>query len=303
MGVEKRKTTGEFITEAVAIHNNYYDYSKVVYLNRNKKVTIICPIHGEFEQTPNGHQKGYGCYKCGRIKCKKTTEEFIIDAKKVHGDKYDYSKTKYIDAFTDIVITCPKHGDFKQRPSNHLNNCDCKQCSLEDVAKQFSDDTETFITKAKQTHGDKFDYSKVKYTNSVTNITIICSKHGDFEQLPSNHISGNGCPICMSSKGEELILNWLRLNNIKFIRQHRFKNCRDIRPLPFDFYLPDYNTCIEYQGRQHYEIIEIWGGVKGLADRKRKDIIKHNYCVTENIKLISIKHNENPLEKLNPILL
>lgn len=300
---KERKTTEDFILEMSKLHNNKYDYSKVNYINRNTKVIITCHIHGDFEQTPNGHQKGYGCYECGRNKCKKTTEDFILEAKSIHGDKYDYSKTKYTHAFNDVIITCPMHGDFKQRPNNHLNSCGCKKCSLDDISKQFSDNKESFIEKAVKVHGDKYGYSLVNYIDSTTNVKIICQKHGEFEQLPSNHLQGTRCPLCTISKGEEKILNWLQENGIEFNPQHRFNNCRDIRPLPFDFYLPDYNTCIEYQGRQHFESVDAWGGNDAFKDRQRKDQIKENYCKLKGIKLISIHHNEDIQIKLKTVLI
>jgi hypothetical protein len=297
MGAEKRKTTAEFVIEATILHSDKYDYTKVNYTNRNIKVIIICPIHGEFEQTPNGHLKGYGCYSCGRNSTKTTRNKFIEKAEKIHGFFYNYSNINYIGALNCITIECPLHGEFTQKATNHLNGSGCKQCSLDKVSNDFSDDTDTFIKKAKLVHGNKYDYSKVNYVDNRTKVTIICSKHGDFEQLPSNHKSGTRCPLCIISKGEEKILEWLLENDIEFTPQHRFPDCRDKRPLPFDFYLPKYNTCIEYQGRQHFETIQQWGGVLGLKDRQKKDKIKLDYCSFKKINLISIKHDEDDILK------
>ncbi len=297
MGVEKRKTVAEFALNASEIHNDKYDYSNVVYTNRNNKVSIICPIHGQFEQTPNGHLKGYGCYECGRNKTKTTESEFIEKSKLVHGDFYDYSNINYQGALKPVTIKCPIHGNFTQIANNHLNGSVCKECSLEKISNDFSDDTDTFIKKAKLVHGNKYDYSQVNYVDNMTKVKIICHKHGVFEQLPSNHKSGNRCPVCTISKGEEVILEFLLENEIDFTPQHRFKDCRDKRPLPFDFYLPKYNTCIEFNGRQHYEVVEKWGGSIGLKDRQKKDKIKVDYCINQNINLISIKHDEDDILK------
>lgn len=297
MGVEKRKSVSDFVLEANTIHNNKYDYTKVIYTNRNNKVTITCPIHGDFEQTPNGHLKGYGCYNCGRNKTKTTEHEFITKIKEVHGDFYDYSNLNYSSALNPVTIKCPIHGEFTQIANNHLNGSGCKECSLDKISNDFSDNTDIFIEKAKLVHGNKYDYSQVNYIDNMTKVKIICSKHGVFEQLPSNHKSGSRCPLCTISKGEEMILEFLLENKIDFIPQHRFKDCRDKRPLPFDFYLPKYNTCIEYNGRQHFEIIEQWGGTIGLKDRQKKDEIKVKYCRDKNINLISIKHDETDILK------
>jgi len=136
----------------------------------------------------------------------------------------------------------------------------------------------------------------------MTKVTIICSKHGEFEQSPSNHKSGHRCPLCTISKGEEKILEWLLENEITFTPQYRFPDCRDIRPLPFDFYLHDYNTCIEYQGRQHFEVVDIWGGSDALLDRIKKDNIKKQYCENKNITLLSIHHNDDVTNKLKTML-
>lgn len=297
MGAEKRKSVSDFILEAAEIHNNKYDYSNVVYTNRNNKVTITCPIHGQFEQTPNGHLKGYGCYACGRNKTKTTESEFIEKSKLIHGDFYDYSNINYQSALKPVTIKCPIHGEFTQKANNHLNGSGCKECSLDKISKQFSDNTETFIEKAIKVHGNKYDYTKINYVDSKTKIIIKCPIHGEFKQLSTNHIQGTRCPLCTISKGEEHILNWLLVNDIEFIPQHRFPECRDKRPLPFDFYLPKFNTCIEYNGRQHFEVIQQWGGDLGLVDRQKKDKIKVDYCRNQNINLISIKHDEDDILK------
>jgi len=297
MGTEKRKSISDFILEAAEIHNNKYNYSNVVYTNRNTKVSIICPIHGQFEQTPNGHLKGYGCYDCGRNKTKTTESEFIKKAKLIHGDFYDYSNLNYQGALKPVTIKCPIHGEFTQIANNHLNGSTCKECSLDKISSDFSDDTDTFIKKAKLVHGNKYDYSKVNYIDNFTKVKIICSKHGEFEQLPSNHKSGTRCPLCTISKGEEKILEWLLENDIDFTPQQRFPDCRDKRPLPFDFYLPKFNTCIEYNGRQHFDVIQQWGGDLGLLDRQKKDKIKVDYCRNQKINLISIKHDEDDILK------
>ena len=127
-------TKEEFVKEAIKIHGNRYDYSKVEFLGVKKKVCIICPIHGEFWQVAYSHLKGHGCSKCagvGRL----TTEEFVQRAKQVHGDKYDYSKTEYVNARTKVCIICHKknrngieHGEFWQTPNEHIHGRGCPKC-------------------------------------------------------------------------------------------------------------------------------------------------------------------------------
>jgi hypothetical protein len=303
MGVEKRKTAAEFALNASEIHNDKYDYSKVIYTNRNNKVIITCPIHGDFEQTPNGHLKGYGCYACGRNKTKTTEDDFIKKAKEIHGDFYDYTNLIYSGALKPVTIKCPLHGEFTQIANNHLNGSSCKQCSLDKISSDFSDDVETFIEKAKKKHGNKYDYSKVKYTGSINLVTIICPKHGDFNQSASSHKAGRGCPVCMSSKGEKIIKNWLEAENIAYKPQHKFDDCRNILPLPFDFYLVDSNICIEFNGIQHYKPVNYFGGEEGFIKTQKRDKIKEKYCIDNNIELLVIKYNEDITEKIKAMLL
>ena len=194
----KKKTTKEFILEAKEVHGNKYDYSLVDYVNNNTLVKIICKEHGVFEKKPLKHTcNKQGCPVCSKIKThdnqRKTTKEFILEAKEIHGDKYDYSLVNYVNNSTPIKIICKEHGVFEQIPYNHLNGKGCKYCG--GTAKM---DTNLFIIKAKEIHGDKYDYSLVNYVNSATKVKIICKEHGIFEQTPNNHISkGYGCFKCL----------------------------------------------------------------------------------------------------------
>ena len=132
-GKARQLTTEEFIRRAKEIHGDKYDFSKAVYVRSQEKVCIICPKHGEFWIKPNKllSQKR-GCPKCGREKMGKdrrlTTDEFIERARKVHGNKYDYSKVEYKDGKTEVCIICPEHGEFWQKPENHLAGCGCHEC-------------------------------------------------------------------------------------------------------------------------------------------------------------------------------
>lgn len=132
-GNTKKLSLTEFIERSRKIHGNKYDYSKARYVNNGTKVCIICPIHGEFWQTPHNHLIGRGCNKCKNNKISvsetKTTEKFVLEARKVHGDKYDYSKTEYLSAKDKVCIVCPEHGDFWQEASSHISGCGCPKCN------------------------------------------------------------------------------------------------------------------------------------------------------------------------------
>ena len=195
--INRRKDIDNFITEAQQIHKNEdgtpkYDYSNVNYINALTKVTIICPIHGAFEQKPSSHLSGCGCPQCNHRSYVYTKEEFIEKAKEIHGDKYDYSKVNYINANTKVCIICPIHGEFWQIPYNHLKGQNCPKCSH----RSYAYTKEEFIEKAKEIHGNKYDYSKVEYVNNETKVCIICPIHGEFWQTPNNHFNSCGCYLC-----------------------------------------------------------------------------------------------------------
>lgn len=154
--------------------------------------------------------------------------------------------------------------------------------------------TDQFIDDSVIIHGNKYDYSLVEYKNISIKVKIICKEHGIFEQTPSKHInSKQGCPFCNESKGENEIKMFLQNNNILFERQKTFNNCKNIKKLKFDFYLPKYNTCIEYDGEQHFNSIKYFGGDYRLKYIKINDRIKDKFCIENNIKLIRISYNQD----------
>ena len=292
----KKYTTEEFIVKANLIHNNKYNYSLVDYKGSKTKVKIICEKHGVFIQYPFHHLNQHGCPKCANVK-KLTTEEFIKRSKLVHDNKYDYSLVNYINAKTKVKIICEKHGIFSQMPFHHMNNVGCSKC-----ANVKRSTTEEFIDKAKLIHQKKYDYSLVNYINNKTKVKIICKKHGVFEQKPIHHLNYHGCPICKSSRGENKIYNYLIENNIEFEREKKFKDLGNKR---FDFYLPNLNTCIEFDGEQHFKEINFFGGKKGLEQIETSDLIKNQYCEYNNIKIIRISYTDydNVYNIMNSLLM
>jgi hypothetical protein len=130
------------------------------------------------------------------IRKKLTAEEFIELARKVHGGKYDYSKTVYVDNYTKVCIICPEHGEFWQTPDNHLRGQRCRICANVLKSEKTRKSKEQFISDAKEKHGIKYDYSKVEYINSATKVCIVCPKHGEFWQRPNAHLNGRGCSRC-----------------------------------------------------------------------------------------------------------
>jgi very-short-patch-repair endonuclease len=283
--VGKNKTTEEFIQEAKTIHGNKYDYSKVDYQKSYEKVKIICFQHGEFEQRSIEHLRGTGCPKCaGNIKL--TKSEFITKAKGIHGNQYDYSQVEYVNIDRKVKILCKKHGLFEQTPSNHLNGKGCLKCAGKNKT------TADFIKEAKEIHGNKYDYSKVEYIKSNQKVKIICQKHGLFEQAPSNHLQGNGCPKCNFSKGEQKIEAYLNEKNINFESQKRFDKLKHKSYLLYDFYLPDFNLLIEYDGIQHVKPVDQFGGEKGFKQTQKRDKLKNEFVKKNRIDLLRISYLE-----------
>ena len=276
----ERKTTSDFIKEAKEIHKDKYDYSLVYYINNEVNIKIICTEHGIFEQTPSNHLRGSGCKKC--ISDNRINKNFIQTAKNKFGNKYDYSLVNYINNITKVKIICSEHGIFEQVPKDHLRCDGCPYCSGKKM------NTELFIKKSSEIHDNLYDYSLSNYISANINIKIICKKHGEFEQKPISHIRGSGCPICKISKGENEILKYLKKYNIKFETQKTFNDCKNMKLLPFDFYLPNYNICIEFQGDQHFNPVDFFGGIIKFEDLQKRDKIKETYCINNNIRLLLI---------------
>lgn len=286
----KRLTKEEFIEKARNVHGDKYDYSKVEYVNNKKSVIIICPEHGEFSMKPNCHvDLRQGCPKCGYRKMGKErmigTETFISKAIAVHGDKYDYSKVEYNGTDEKVCITCKKHGDFWQTPHHHLSGQGCSKCygnqkiSLDD-----------FIKKANAVHGGEYGYEKAVYVNRRTPIEITCKKHGSFFQIPSDHLSGHGCPKCYHSKLEDKVRRFLEKNGFSFVEEKTFDDLVYKRKLRFDFYIEKYKVAIECQGEQHYNEVNFGKSEKDtsklLEELKERDILKKEYCKENGITLL-----------------
>lgn len=297
VGNNIKSNKDDFIEKSKKIHGDKYNYDSVDYINCETKVKIICPDHGIFEQRPTRHFNGDGCSKCsGNFS---SVEKFIQIANKVHNNKYDYSLINYKNNKTKVKIICKDHGIFEQRPDNHIGNIQgCPICGIESSKNKTTDSVDLFISKSNKIHNNKYDYSLVNYKNSKTKVKILCSNHGDFLQTPNSHLRGNGCPVCQNSKGENKICEILDKNNIKYNRQKTFSDCKDTNELPFDFYLINYHTCIEFDGIQHFIPIEYWGGKKNLEYIKKHDKIKDEYCQKNKIKLIRIRYNHKNIENI-----
>ena len=368
--MSKRLTTNDFILKANNVHDNFYDYSKVNYVNNSTKVTITCPLHSHFEQSPNHHLNGSGCKQCKRMKskysenefiqksktiwgnlkfdysklqyinlqsvinlrcvehnvsftqtasthlsgkhsgCKQCstikrassltsdTESFILKANNVHDNFYDYSKVNYINAKTKVTITCPLHSDFEQVPASHISGNGCKQCSTLKIAKVLNSNTNNFILKANNIHDNFYDYSKVNYINVRTKVIISCPTHGDFEQVPNYHLSGNGCPVCGTeksalqqryqiSKQEQEYADYL----IELLGSEKVEqsNRTILNGKELDIYLPEHKIAIEYNGIYWHSS----GKKEDDAVKRKQHLEKTELCANQGIELLHINEGDN----------
>ena len=157
---------------------------------------------------------------------KLTTEEFIAKSKAVHGDKYIYDKSVYVNSKKKVIITCPYHGDFLQTPHSHIMRKGCINCG---GSKRLT--TEEFVAKAIEVHGNAYDYKLVNYINNSSKVLVICSAHGVFEQRPYDHLNGKGCFKCYGTPNK---------TREEFIAQARLLHCDK-----YDYSLVEYNNAHE----------------------------------------------------------
>jgi very-short-patch-repair endonuclease/Fe-S cluster biogenesis protein NfuA len=297
----------DFIKRASNIHKNKYDYSQSVFNGVNKKIKIICKIHGIFEQTAKSHMNGHGCSKCSskessirytnKKKINILSNDIIIYRLKSYFINYDYSNT-VIEGIRENAmiynIVCPYGHTFNKRLNNHLY---CKQGCSECSSNKLT--TESFIEKLNKIHLNSYDYSEVNYINNKTKVKIICKVHGIFNQSPIKHLSGSGCPVCNNtniSKGEKYIYKYLTENKIDFEYQKRMGDTLQV----FDFYVESLNLVIEYDSIQHFEPREFFGGELNFKDQLRRDFIKNKYCADNKISIKRISYKN--LTKLKEIL-
>ena len=304
-----KKLTTEQVINVITSTTNY-DTSELTYEASNAKLKLIChekdekgKEHGYFFVTLGHLKNGHGCPKCGAKKRtekrKKTVDNFVIEARQIHGWKYDYSKVEYKNAHTKVCIICPEHGEFWQTPASHLLKRGCPKCSKPHLKYT----TEEFIEKARKVHGDKYDYSKVEYENASKKVKIICKKHGEFLQTPSEHLNGCGCKYCKESHLESDIRAALVKNKINFL--YDVRDITWLKPLTFDFYLPDYSIAIECQGEQHFFPIEHFGGEENFKNTKKRDELKRKLCKENNVKLLeysNYKYNNTILTNVEDII-
>ena len=196
--------------------NDDYAYSKVEYTGIDNKVIIIDELGHEHSVTAYNVSK---CYRLSPLSVVDKNRYFATRSKILHNDKYDYSKVDYIRNNVNVIIICKEHGEFGQTPANHLRNNGCPKCSNDVSGDARKSNTVEFIIKAKIIHGDKYNYAETKYIKAKTKLKIICSTHGEFEQIAQSHLSGSGCPVCSNNKqlsNENFIIRVKKVHGDKY---------------------------------------------------------------------------------------
>lgn len=275
------------------------------YQSQKIPITGKCLICGTIStKLPKTFQNGR-CRGCANInhpggffRSCKSNEQFLNEAKIVHGDAFDYLEP-YQRARIKIKIRCKTcQTIFYQWPQSHLDGNKCKRCMHNN---RFSKVNE-FETACMIIHDNQYEYFQ-DYQRASKKIKIKCKTcHSIFYQIAGNHKNSEaGCSnCCVCSKGERKVKSWLDHANISYSQHFKFDDCKYVNKLIFDFYLPDYNTCIEYDGEQHYKTIPEWGGYQEFNRIKIRDSIKNDYCKNNNINLIRIPYYES--DNINYIL-
>ena len=293
--------------------NHYWYISKVYEINPNievieeyrgyhEKILHKCKIDGyEWYVAPSVILSGSGCPECASLirlqKRRKTHDIYVEEVAKIN-PSIEVIET-YINTHTKILHRCKACGhEWYVEPSHILIGNGCPVCAKISMAIKERKSHEEYVNEVFIINPNIEVVEE--YINAKTPILHRCRIDGyEWYAIPSNILNGRGCPKCRFSYGEYNIDKYLTKHNIVHIFQHRFSDCKNKRTLPFDFYLPDYNVCIEFDGKQHFEAVDIFGGIDSLQATQRNDNIKTKYCANNNIILLRIKYDQNIEEILN----
>ena len=276
------------------------------YVNSKTKLKHHCLIHDEYWVTsPFNVLKGCGCPQCLKERMSLSNsfnqKDYINILKSKNSNVIPIGE--YVNVKTPILHKCKVHDyDWMTTPDSVLQGCGCPQCSREKISSKLKKTASEYLEELKVANPDIIALED--YIDSRTPILHKCLIHNHvWRNSPTHILSGTGCPLCLESRGERLVRQWLEEHRIDFEFQKIFVDCRDEKPLPFDFYLPKYNLCIEYQGQQHYKPIDYFGGLDNLAYVIKHDKIKESYCKDNGISLLHIPYYKKAEEELNNFLL
>lgn len=299
-GNNLKKTQEKYIQEVRHINPDVAVIG--MYVNARTKILHICKIDGyEWYVAPYVVLRGDKCPKC-QGNARKNTEEYVNEVSIINpnidvlGD--------YLNSLTPILHKCKIDGhEWFAEPANILSGRGCPECKRRILSNIFTKSHEQYVKDVAEINPDIEVLEQ--YVNARTPILHRCKQDGySWNIAPLNILTGQGCPQCQESSGERRIRQWLQNKNIKYIYQKTFSDCKDKKELPFDFYLPDYNVCIEFDGRQHFEPVDFAGKGEEWAEKqfesaKHHDEIKNEYCRSNNIHLLRIPYFKNVEEELD----
>ena len=289
--MSKKLSKTEILNKCRVKHNNKYTYIEDSIVDTRTPMIIICPIHGEFPQTPNHHMRGAGCSKCNKSS-KYTTETVIEQFKKVHGEKYSYDKVNFINMKTPVEVTCKIHGSFFPTPKNHKNGSGCPKCANLIRNNHSKKDHNQAVEDFNKKHQYKYQYVS-EYKHSKEKIEILCPTHGKFLMEPNAHLNGQGCSKCSNkqSNAEKEIISFLSDIGVENIIE------RDMHlGFELDIYIPEYNLAIEYDGLTfHSKGSTFPNNLNHFNPNKHKH--KTDVCEENGIQLLHIFENEWILNK------
>lgn len=281
-------TKEELIERAVKVHGNKYVYDKVPdEFKANDRITIICPVHGEFTQCARNHYRGSGCRKCGTEESSKsrilTTESFIEKYRDKFGDVYDTSLVDYKDSESEVTMICPKHGEFRKTPHALMRGEGCPKCGRESSIDGHRLSREEVIRRANEVHGFKYNYEKYNGEKLSDEVTIICPIHGEFRQTMRKHLMGSGCRECAYEKLRELQRKPLEriIRECEEVHDHKYRYILDFEyvnnksylhavcPIHGDF-MQEINAHLKGQGCQKCGIEE----AKAKLRHDREEVIR-----------------------------
>ena len=298
IGNQTRKNHKDYVNELSLKNPNIIVLD--VYIDSNTPILHKCLKDGyEWYVRPSNILSGKGCPKCsGNIK--RSHEEYIKEVSLINSNVEVLES--YVNMNTPILHKCKIHNiEWLTSPSNILQGCGCVECGKEKISAHHSKTHEQYVNELKEANPNIFVIEK--YNGANTSILHKCLIDGcEWMATPANILWGTGCPQCHKSKGEKEVQKWLNKYNIVYETQYKFDECKDIRMLPFDFYLPTYNVCIEYQGKQHYYPIEYFGGQEYFEYIQKHDNIKKEYCKNNGILLLCIPYFKDAKEELNNFL-
>lgn len=297
--MSKKKSHEEYVEELKNINSDI----EVVgtYIDNKTPILHHCKIHDiEWYARPYNILSGKSCMLCksDKIKSSKRMSECeYVERLSVSNPSVELIG-KYINANTPTMHRCKIHDiQWIIRPVDALKGNGCKKCHLERFSKSKSKTHNEYVRELELKNANvEVVGAYIKAKIPIEHRCKICGSL--WIAMPDNVLHGTGCPICNVSRGEKEISTYLSKKNINFIPQYTFDECKNKKLLPFDFYLPEYNLCIEYDGEQHYKPVNFFGGKEKLEKTTQRDRIKTNFCLTNNIKLLRIRYDEDIITSL-----